>query len=148
MNYLSIFFIFLYVIHVLFTKALFDFDFSMKNIGKKSIMKKSLMASHISMLVIAYLFIYPTVEIFTIAFLFSIVSTIGYLIKFSNSKNRTKYFQQIVYHFLLSFVPLLLIFSSIKWDDYKLTWITYVSIIYFIFLKIYNNQLYDKGISI
>ena len=143
MNYLSIFFIFLYVIHVLFTKALFVFDFSMKNIGKKSIM-----ASHISMLVIAYLFIYPSVEIFTIAFLFSIVSTIGYLIKFSNSKDRTQYFQQIVYHFLLSFVPLLLIFSSIKWDNYKPTWITYVSIIYFIFLKIYNNQLYDKGIPI
>ena len=148
MNYLSIFFIFLYVIHVLFTKALFDFDFSMKNIGKKSIMKKSLMASHISMLVIAYLFIYPTVEIFTIAFLFSIVSTIGYLIKFSNSKNRTQYFQQILYHFLLSFVPLLLVIFSIKWDNYKVTWITYISIIYFIFLKIYNNKLYEKGISI
>jgi hypothetical protein len=143
MNKLSIFFIFLYVIHVLFSKALFEFDFSMKNIGKKS-----LMVSHLSMLVIAYLLIYPNLENLVIAFLFSLISTIGYLIKFSNSKNRTQYFQQIFVHFLLSFVPLLLVIFSIKWDNYKVTWITYISIIYFIFLKIYNNKLYEKGISI
>ena len=143
MNKLSIFFIFLYVIHVLFSKALFEFDFSMKNIGKKS-----LMVSHLSMLVIAYLLIYPNVENLVIAFLFSLISTIGYIIKYSNSKNRIKYFQQIMYHFLLSFVPLLLVIFSIKWDNYKITWITYISIIYFIFLKIYNNKLYEKGISI
>ena len=143
MNKLSIFFIFLYVIHVLFSKALFEFDFSMKNIGQKS-----LMVSHLSMLVIAYLLIYPNVENLVIAFLFSFTSTIGYIIKYSNSKNRIKYFQQILYHFLLSFVPLLLVIFSIKWDNYKITWITYISIIYFIFLKIYNNKLYEKGISI
>lgn len=146
MNYLSIFFIFLYVIHVLFTKALFDF--SIKNIDIKSIIKKSLMVSHLSMLVTAYLLIYPNVENLVIAFLFSLISTIGYIIKYSKNKNRTHYFQQIVYHFLLSFVPLLLVVFSIKWGNYKPTWITYVSIIYFIILKIYNKQLYDKGISI
>lgn len=143
MNKLSIFFIFLYVIHVFFSKALFEFDFSMKNIGQKS-----LMVSHLSMLVIAYLLIYPNVENLVIAFLFSFTSTIGYIFKYSNSKNRIKYFQQILYHFLLSFVPLLLVIFSIKWDNYKVTWITYISIIYFIFLKIYNNKLYEKGISI
>jgi hypothetical protein len=143
MNKLSIFFIFLYVIHVLFSKALFEFDFSMKNIGKKS-----LMVSHLNMLVIAYLLIYPNVENLVIAFLFSLISTIGYIIKYSNSKNRIKYFQQIFYHFLLSFVPLLLVIFSIKWDNYKVTCITYISIIYFIFLKMYNNKLYEKGIFI
>lgn len=146
MKFLTVFFIVLYLVHVLFSNGLLEFNkFDFENI-----MNRILLLSYVTMLALANVIENPNTENFIIAFVFSFGSCFGYAVKFMNNKDRIHYVKQNFYHVFLLLTPLLFVIfnNKINWKKYNITIISFIAICYIVFLKLYNNQLYKNGIPI
>lgn len=144
MKFLAIFYFLLYVVHVFFSKGLLEFD---GKLHMKHLFNRSLWLSYKTMLYIGFLIQYPSAELFIVTFLFSLTSVLGYSIKFLKKK---VYYKQIFYHILVLFTPLIFVImdNKINWKDIKLTYISLYSILYLLYLKFYDHELYKDGIDI
>ena len=146
MKFLTVFLIILYLAHVFFSNGLLIFNkFDFENITKRP-----LFLSYVTLLVLANVIENPNTENFIIAFIFSFGSCFGYAIKFIDNKDRIDYVKQNFYHVLVLFTPLLFVIfnNEINWKKYNITFVSFIALCYIVFLKLYNNHLYEDGINI
>jgi hypothetical protein len=110
----------------------------------KEVLKRSLWMTYVSFLSIALFNEFPNAETFLIAFIISIISTIGYHYKFNNSE---LYNIGIVDHIVYLIIPLIYLFFhyNINVLKYKPTKLTIVALIYILSYKYVDQILYKTG---
>ena len=146
MKYLTIFYLFLFITHILlgpyYLRYMVDFK-KPKWISSsiKEVLKRSLWLTYVSFLSIALFNEYPNAETFLIAFIISIVSTIGYHYKFNNSE---VYNIGIIDHIVYLIFPVIYLFFyyNINVLKYKPTKITLLALIYIVSYKYIDQILY------
>lgn len=103
--------------------------------------------SYISFLYIGFFFLDPTIELFIVSLVVSLISLIFYIIKFNNLRESDPYFYSGIFMHFFTLIPLLVSYFIYKLNikNYK---IGYISIGTFIFLIIYSfldNIIYKNG---
>lgn len=152
MKYLTIFYIFLYITHVIFGPYYGWYIFTdtpFKWISKdiNEIVKRSIWITYIGFLLIALFIEYPNAETFLVAMGISIITTISYFIKFKDSE---EYLKGTIDHLFIMVVPLFILFFyyNININKYKPTYLSLIVLIYIIIMKYTDDILYIGGIDI
>ena len=152
MKNITIFYLFLYVTHVLFGPYYFwyiftDTPFRWRTKNLNELLHRILWITYVGFLSVALFNEYPNAETFIVAFTISLFATIGYFHKFDKSE---EYFKGSVDHLLILMAPLIYLFFhyNINLDTYKPTYLTYLTILYLFAMKYSDTVLYKSGIDI
>lgn len=149
MKYLTIFYLFLFITHIIlgpyYITYLLQFKkpkWESKNITE--VLKRTLWITYVSFLTIALFNEYPNTETFLIAFIVSLISTVGYHYKFKNSSVYQKGLRE---HFLILNLPLIYLFFYYKiyLMKYKPTYLSLIAMLYIFSYKYIDQLLYKTG---
>lgn len=144
-KYLILFYIFLYLSHIILGPYWYRFYIENKPIRYKSknlndILNKSLYITYLSFIYTIYFFCYPSSESFTLAFIITLLSLILYIIIYKDGK----YFTESVIDHSLLVLPFIYYYNffNINILNYKITNQTYLTflavLIYpYVYKKIY-----------
>jgi hypothetical protein len=146
MKGLTVFYIFLYVTHILFGPYYFWYIFTdtpFKLISKdvNEVLRRSIWITYVGFLCIALFNEYPNAETFLVAYIISLLSTIGYFIKFKDS---AEYMKGTIDHLWIMILPLCILFFhyKIKINTYKPTYLSFIAFIYILIMRYIHTILY------
>ena len=146
------FYLFLYVTHVIFGPYYFwyiftDTPFKWMSKDFNEVMRRSIWITYVGFLCIALFIEYPNAETFLIAFTVSLFATIGYFKKFKDSQ---EYIKGTIDHSLIMIMPLciLYVYYNINLYTYKPTYLSILGLFYIIMMKYLDDKLYTNGIDI
>lgn len=152
MKPLTIFYLFLYISHIIFGPYYFWYFFTntpFKWISNdfSEILRRSTWITYVGFLLIALFNEYPNAETFLVAAVVSVLATLGYFKKFEDSE---EYIKGTVDHLLILIAPLCILFFyyEIKISSYKPTYLSLVVLIYIVIMKYSDHILYVSGIDI
>jgi hypothetical protein len=148
MKSITVLYIYLYISHIflgpyyvwfLFT----DTPFKLMSKDWTEVLRRSIWLTYIGFLCIALLNEYPNPETFLSAFIVSMVSMIGYLIKFKGS---VEYIKGIVDHVCFLIIPLgiLYVYYNINLNTYKPTYLSLVVVMYILSMTYFHRILYKN----
>ena len=108
------------------------------------ILRRSTWITYLSFLVIAYFNEYPNVENFLISLIISVLATIGYYLKYFNSK---VFYYGLFDHIIFLIIPVIYLFNfnNLNILDYKPTVLSLLCLIYSFTLTIYDEKTYIGG---
>lgn len=146
MKPLTVFYIFLYVTHVIFGPyyvwyIFTDTPFKLMSKDLKEGLRRSLWITYVGFLSIALFNEYPNAETFLIAYILALLSTIGYFIKFKDS---AEYMKGTIDHLWIMILPLSILYVHYKINihTYKPTYLSFLAFIYIITIRYVHNILY------
>lgn len=111
----------------------------------KEVLKRMFWLTYLSFLMMAYYMMNPTMEMFILTLVMSLLSTIGYTYKFSESPT---FFYGVVDHVIYLLTPLYLSYYKFEVGQkkYKRTIISYIVLLYLSLFIFVDNFLYkDSG---
>lgn len=152
MKYFTFFAIAIYLLHITlgpyFMSYIITFN-KPKWISQNfnEVLRRSLWITYISILTIAYFNEYPNEESFLISFLFSIISSIGYIYKFWDSQ---EFYRGVISHISYLLIPVIYLgfYYEINILKYQPTILTIISFIYILTYNYYDQIIYIGGLDI
>ncbi len=106
--------------------------------------------SYISFLYIGFFFLKPTIELFIVSLIVSLISLIFYIIKFNNMSKSDPYYYSGIYMHFITIIPLLVSYFIYKLNikNYKVGYISFGTFIFLIIYSFFDNIIYKNGVNL
>ena len=103
--------------------------------------------SYISFLYIGFFFLQPTIELFVLSLIVSLISLIFYIVKFYGLREIDPYYYSGIYMHFLTIIPLIVFYFIYKLNikNYKFGYISLGTFIFLILYSFFDNLIYKKG---
>jgi len=106
--------------------------------------------SYISFLYIGFFFLQPTIELFVLSLIVSLISLIFYIVKFYGLREIDPYYYSGIFMHFITMIPLLVSYFIYKLNikNYKVGYISFGTFIFLIIYSFFDNIIYKNGVNL